>query len=119
MSRQPSHAIVDSVLHSTFNWTLPGLHPCSHIKAAHTILTKSAARLTQLSFDRSAQAELVGEVHRRGLIQQEAFSADGTLLQARVPKALAGRLQQWQLGHEQFHDLSVKAQELTAVGAGT
>ncbi|KAK9785872.1 hypothetical protein WJX73_005944 [Symbiochloris irregularis] len=66
-----------------------------------------------------SQAELVGEVHRRGLILQEAFSAEGTLLQARVPVALAGRLQQWQLDSEDFQDRSLAAQELTAVAAGT
>ena len=38
------------------------------------------------------QAELVGEVHRRGSVQHEAFSNEGTLLIARVPEALASRL---------------------------
>ena len=48
------------------------------------------------------QAELLGEVRRWGSVQQEDHAAEGTLLQAKVPAALALKLKAMQLSHEEF-----------------
>ena len=57
----------------------------------------------------------MGEVHRRGSIQQEAFSNDGTLLEARVPESLAARLRPLQLNDEEFEQRRLALQLVTAL----
>ena len=62
------------------------------------------------------QAELLGEVRRWGSVQREDHAPEGTLLEARVPAALAQKLSPLELPQEEFR---LRRLELLPALAGT
>lgn len=61
-----------------------------------------------------SQAEVLGEVRRRGSIQQEVFNNEGTLLEAKVPESLAVRLRTMRLGDAEFQAKALAVQPALA-----
>lgn len=57
---------------------------------------------------------MLGEVRRRGSIQQEVFNNEGTLLEAKVPESLAVRLRTMRLGDAEFQAKALAVQPALA-----